>query len=117
MNETNDANNPVGKPICQKLVGHDADVYSLHNTDPHRFISASEDGSCRIWDLRSQKNNTLTLEPNLGPLVSCTKLYNHNPHDIYVAGESCVALIDSRKGGDTISRYDDFGDDISHISP
>jgi len=75
-----------GKTVMY-LKGHESDVYSLHvSPSGSVFASASEDGTCRMWDLKTGKS-LATLVGHAGSVALTSCALSASSRTLYATGE------------------------------
>jgi len=105
------SSHPASMPSF-KLTGHTQSVLCLHapqdnSTQPHMLLSGSEDGTCRVWDMRVRKavRCIKTDRPDDGDAaVTSVALHPTNEHHVYLAIGNHIQLIDLRATNDIIIR-------------
>jgi len=75
-----------GKSVMY-LKEHDGDISGLHvSTSGTIFASASEDGTCRLWELKTGKS-IATLEGHAGSVALTGCALSSSTHTLYATGE------------------------------
>jgi len=78
--------------VRTKLAGHLDTVNSIQ-VSGDRLLSASDDGTARLWDLRTGKSSTLLRHPTRDPIAVAKWCDNY----VVSAVETTINLFDVRK--------------------
>ncbi|BBN09939.1 WD repeat-containing protein 53 [Marchantia polymorpha subsp. ruderalis] len=106
------------KPVF-KLKAHTGSVLCCEfpTASPDSVISSSEDGSVRVFDLRS-KGCVVTLNISSGDAVTSICLKNGDSSQLYCAAGNTVHSFDIRLGssGRELQKYDHNTDEINQVA-
>eukprot|EP00002_Diphylleia_rotans_P027870 TRINITY_DN560_c0_g5_i1.p1 TRINITY_DN560_c0_g5~~TRINITY_DN560_c0_g5_i1.p1 ORF type:complete len:335 (+),score=57.53 TRINITY_DN560_c0_g5_i1:64-1068(+) len=107
------------KAVAQ-LIAHDKEVYdvSFHPRSPNEFASVGEDGSIRLFDIRSLDHSTIMYEtPNFVPILRMS-WNNNDPNFIasVVMDSTKIVVIDIRMPSAPVVELDGHGRCVNSIT-